>query len=67
MAEVEQVTAAIARLAPQQREALILFGVGCSYAEIGRLRGWSLAKVNRLLADGRARARRILEEGDASS
>lgn len=66
-AEVEQVGAAIARLSPQQREALILFGLGCSYREIGRLRGWSLAKVNRLINDGRARVRRILEEGDASS
>ena len=32
---------------PDERTALALFGLGCSYAEIGELRGWSATKVNR--------------------
>lgn len=58
--------AAIERLAPDERTALLLFGMGYSYREIARLRGWSLAKVNRRLNDGRARVRRMLkEEGES--
>lgn len=65
--EAERVLAAIECLAPDERTALILFGLGCSYAEIARLRGWTYAKVNRRLNEGRARVRRILEEGGESS
>jgi RNA polymerase sigma factor (sigma-70 family) len=64
--ETERVLEAIERLAPDERTALILFGLGCSYEEIARLRSWSLAKVNRRLNDGRARVRRMLKEGESS-
>jgi RNA polymerase sigma factor (sigma-70 family) len=65
--EAQRVMAAIERLVPDERTALILFGLGCSYEEIARLRGWSYAKVNRRLNEGRARVRRMLEEGGERS
>ena len=45
-------------LKPDQRTALILLGLGCSYAEIGALRGWTYTKVNRCISEGRAALRR---------
>lgn len=65
--EAERALAAIGRLAPDERAALILFGMGCSYAEIASLRGWSVAKVNRRLNEGRARVRRMLKERGETS
>jgi RNA polymerase sigma factor (sigma-70 family) len=53
----------IEQLKPDERTALILLGLGCSYAEIGELRGWSRAKVHRCLKEGRARVRRLLGRG----
>lgn len=58
-----QVIELIEQLKPDERTALILLGLGCSYAEIGELRGWSRAKVHRLLKEGRARVRQVLERG----
>jgi DNA-directed RNA polymerase specialized sigma24 family protein len=37
--------AAIDRLKPDERTALILFGLGYSYREIGELRSWTHTKV----------------------
>jgi RNA polymerase sigma factor (sigma-70 family) len=51
------------RLKPDERAALILFGLGCSYAEICELRGWSTTKVNRCISEGRAHVRELLERG----
>jgi RNA polymerase sigma factor (sigma-70 family) len=65
--ETEQALAAIGRLAPDERTALILFGMGCSYGEIACMRGWSVAKVNRRLNEGRARVRRMLKKRGESS
>lgn len=65
--DAEQALAAIGHLAPDERDALILFGLGYSYREIGDLRGWTYAKVNRRLNEGRARARRMLDERGESS
>ena len=48
---------ALAALRPDERTALVLLGLGCSYAEIGRLRGWTHTKVNRCLSEGRAALR----------
>lgn len=48
---------ALATLKPHERRALALLAAGLSYAEIGRLCGWSYTKVNRLLAEGRASLR----------
>lgn len=47
----------LARLKPQERQALGLFAVGYSYREICDLTGWTRTKVNRCLAEGRARLR----------
>lgn len=46
------------RLKPDERTALILLGLGCSYREISELRGWTYTKVNRCIAEGRAALRR---------
>jgi DNA-directed RNA polymerase specialized sigma24 family protein len=45
-------------LKPDQRTALILLGLGCSYEEIGALRGWTYTKVNRCICEGRAAIRK---------
>ena len=39
--EAAKVIAMIEELKPDERTALILFGLGCSYKEIRELRGWS--------------------------
>ena len=39
--ETARVVEAIAQLKPDERTALILLGLGCSYKEIAELRGWS--------------------------
>ncbi len=49
--------ASIARLKPDERTALVLFGLGCSYREIGELRGWTYTKVNRCINEGRSALR----------
>ena len=49
--------AALARLKPDERTALLLLGLGYSYAEICARRGWTRTKVNRCLAEGRAALR----------
>jgi DNA-directed RNA polymerase specialized sigma24 family protein len=54
--------AALDRLKPDERTALLLLGLGYSYAEIAEAQGWTHTKVNRCLAEGRAalRAERAL-------
>jgi RNA polymerase sigma factor (sigma-70 family) len=49
---------ALAALKPDERLAIVLQAHGYSYAEIGRLCGWTYTKVNRCLAEGRAKLRR---------
>lgn len=46
-------------LKPDERTALLLLGVGYSYAEIAERRGWTYTKVNRCLSEGRARLRQL--------
>ena len=53
--------AALDRLKPDERTALILFGLGLSYREIGERQGWTHTKINRCLAEGRAALRAIDE------
>ena len=56
----ERVAAAAQSLATLKRDerlAIALQAHGYSYAEIGRLCGWTYTKVNRCLAEGRARLR----------
>jgi DNA-directed RNA polymerase specialized sigma24 family protein len=56
----EERRAALERLKPDERTALIMIGLGCSYAEIAERRGWTLTKVNRCAAEGRKAARRLV-------
>jgi RNA polymerase sigma factor (sigma-70 family) len=54
---VADAAAALARLKPDERLAIVLQAHGYSYAEIGELCSWTYTKVNRSLAEGRARLR----------
>jgi RNA polymerase sigma factor (sigma-70 family) len=60
---VFEATRALQSLKPDERLALVLQALGYSYAEIGRLCGWTYTKVNRCLAEGRARLRRMARYG----
>lgn len=53
-----QRVARIERLKPDERTALIMVGLGCSYKEVGERRGWTYTKVNRCVSEGRAALRR---------
>jgi RNA polymerase sigma factor (sigma-70 family) len=55
--EHERVVEAMEALKPDERTALLMLGLGCSYGEIAQRRGWSRTKVNRCLAEGRASVR----------
>jgi RNA polymerase sigma factor (sigma-70 family) len=57
---VAQFFAALAQLKPDERTALMLLGLGCSYREICERQGWTYTKVNRCLAEGRAVLRRLV-------
>ncbi len=58
--EVERFIAAMMQLKPDQRTALIMFGLGYSYRDICERRGWTHTKVNRCLAEGRAALRKLV-------
>jgi RNA polymerase sigma factor (sigma-70 family) len=58
---VEHFFAALGRLKPDERTALLLFALGCSYREIGERQGWTYTKVNRCMAEGRAALRALTE------
>jgi RNA polymerase sigma factor (sigma-70 family) len=64
--DTAQVIELIEQLKPDERTALILIGLGCSYAEIGELRGWSQTKVHRCVKEGRAWVRDLLLREGAS-
>jgi RNA polymerase sigma factor (sigma-70 family) len=49
--------AAVDRLKPDERTALLLFGLGYSYQEIAETQGWTHTKVNRCIAEGREELR----------
>ncbi len=51
---------ALRSLKPQELRALTLLAEGYSYAEIGRITGFSYTKINRCLAEGRQRFRQIV-------
>jgi RNA polymerase sigma factor (sigma-70 family) len=53
--------AALARLKSDERTALVLLGLGLSYAEIAARQHWTKTKVNRCLAEGREALRRAGE------
>jgi RNA polymerase sigma factor (sigma-70 family) len=50
---------AFERLKPDERMALLMLGLGCSYEEIQARRGWTRTKVNRCLAEGREAIRKM--------
>lgn len=57
----------LAELPLARRQALLLFGSGHSYAEIGSLMGLTQTQVNRYLAEGRKKIRDLdRERSDAS-
>jgi DNA-directed RNA polymerase specialized sigma24 family protein len=62
--ETAKVLTLVEQLKPDERTALILLGLGCTYAEIRELRGWSDTKLRRCLTEGRARVRELFERGD---
>jgi RNA polymerase sigma factor (sigma-70 family) len=51
---------ALRALKPAELRSLTLLAAGYSYAEIGKITGYSRTKVNRCLAEGRERFRRLL-------
>ncbi|HEY5816261.1 MAG TPA: sigma-70 family RNA polymerase sigma factor, partial [Solirubrobacterales bacterium] len=58
--DVARVREALQALKPAELRSLTLLAAGCSYAEIGRITGFSRTKINRTLAEGRERLRRLL-------
>jgi DNA-directed RNA polymerase specialized sigma24 family protein len=54
-------------LKPDERTALLLLGLGCSYEEIGALRGWTYTKVNRCVREGREALREAEHRAEAAS
>ncbi len=52
-AEHAETVRAFEGLKPDERTALLMLGLGCSYREIQERRGWTRTKVNRCLAEGR--------------
>jgi DNA-directed RNA polymerase specialized sigma24 family protein len=57
--------AAVDRLKPDERTALLLLGLGYSYQEIAETQGWTHTKVNRCIAEGRTTLRRARRAEDA--
>jgi RNA polymerase sigma factor (sigma-70 family) len=57
---IAEARAALAKLKPAERLAILLQAQGYSYGEICALCGWTYTKVNRSLAEGRAKLRRPL-------
>ena len=53
---------AFTELKRDERRALLLLGLGMSYAEIGRVTGWTYTKINRCVSEGRASLRTRLRE-----
>lgn len=62
--EIARSREALQALKPAELRALTLRAAGCSYAEIGRITGFSQTKINRSLAEGRERFRRLLAHSE---
>ncbi|HEX7244680.1 MAG TPA: sigma-70 family RNA polymerase sigma factor [Solirubrobacterales bacterium] len=58
---------ALAALKPAELRALSLLASGYSYAEIGRITGFSQTKINRVLAEGRERFRGLFASSEDGS
>ena len=59
---VETFFAALARLKPDERTALLLLGLGYSYAEVMDRQNWSYRKVARCVIEGRAALRALTQD-----
>jgi RNA polymerase sigma factor (sigma-70 family) len=55
---------ALQALKPQELRALSLLAEGYSYAEIGKITGFSHTKINRALSEGRARFRSLISRSE---
>lgn len=55
---------AFAQLKLDEQRALLLLGLGMSYAEIQELNSWTYTKVNRCVAEGRAHLRELLANAE---
>jgi len=62
--EIARSREALKALKPAELRALSLLAQGYSYAEIGKITGFSPAKINRSLAEGRERFRRLLSHSE---
>ena len=62
--EVRGFIAALARLKPDERTALLLLGLGYSYAEVMDRQVWSYRKVSRCISEGRAALRAHMQDAD---
>ncbi len=65
--EVARSREALQSLKPAELRSLTLLAAGYSYAEIGRITGFSQTKVNRCLAEGRERFRRLVSRSEDGS
>jgi DNA-directed RNA polymerase specialized sigma24 family protein len=64
--EVVGVRRIIGALKPDERIALLLFGLGYSYSEISQMQGWTMTKVTRCIEEGRAAFRKMSARGGNS-
>ena len=62
--EVRGFVAALAKLKPDERTALLLFGIGYSNAEVMDRQAWSHRKVARCVSEGRAALRIFMQDVD---
>lgn len=62
--EVARTREALQALKPAELRALALLASGCTYAEIGRITGFSQRKVDRSLVEGRERFRRLMTHSE---
>ena len=60
--ELREREALLAELKADQRRALLLLGMGLSYAEICEICSWSYTKVNRSVAEGRAELKALVSD-----
>jgi RNA polymerase sigma factor (sigma-70 family) len=53
LADRDEARRRLRRLKPDQRTAIGMLAAGCSYEEVGRIRGWTQTRVNRCTYEGR--------------
>jgi RNA polymerase sigma factor (sigma-70 family) len=58
VAECDEARRRLRGLKPDERTAIGMVAAGCTYQEVGQIRGWTYSKVNRCLYEGRSALRR---------